>query len=182
LILKKLTDLKCPLELNDLLITSDDPSIGRPHIARAMVQKGYVKSIREAFLKYLKKGATAYMDKEKLHEAQAIQLIHQAGGIVILAHPGSLGYNSSEKLKNKIRKLKDLGLDGIEVYAPMNKGGTQDNLLKIARDLDLQISGGSDFHGSTKPELDLGCSKVPDKVYRQLEMYWKGTRKLKTKD
>jgi len=146
--------------------------IGRPHIARLLFEKGVVKNIQEAFEKYLKKGAPAYVPKSLLSPEEAISLILKAKGVPVLAHPVSLKL-PEEELFSYIKQLKSSGLKGIEAYYTEHTKEFTEFLLDLAKELDLLITGGSDFHGENKPDIKLGVGfgnlKVPDECFTQLK-------------
>jgi predicted metal-dependent phosphoesterase TrpH len=171
-ILKRLTELGKEVTKNELTNEAGDGSVGRPHIATIMVKKGYVKTIKEAFQHYLKNGAPAYFDRLRIPVTQAIDLIHVAGGIAILAHPSSLGFSSFEQMGIYIMQLKEIGLDGIEVWCPGQDEQMMHKMLTFARANLMVVSGGSDFHGNAKPEQQLGSVDVPDQVYIDLVKYY----------
>ena len=139
--------------------------IGRPHIARVLLQKGLVSSLDEAFHKYLKKGAVAYVDKFRFPPAKAIAMILQAGGIPVLAHPFSLNCPSWKDLFTLIRELKGYGLQGVEVLYPKHTDEQVRNYFSLVKELKLLYTGGSDFHGNNKENVDLlvgrGDLRVP---------------------
>lgn len=132
--------------------------IGRPHIAMALKEKGYVGSIREAFDKYIAQGGPAYVPRYKFPPAEAIALIHQAGGIAVLAHPGLI------KDEKTIAGIVDLGIDGVEVYYPEHNENQIKDYEKLAKDHGLLITGGSDFHGTDSMESHspLGAAGLSD--------------------
>ncbi len=117
-------------------------SIGRPHIARAMLAQGYVKSVPEAFDKYLTK-KSIYKSKVNLDAIEGIDLIHEAGGVAIVAHPRTIG----ERLEQTLKTLASAGLSGIEVYAEKYQDIHINYYLKLANQYGLIPSGGSDYHG-----------------------------------
>jgi hypothetical protein len=130
--------------------------VGRPHIARALVNKGYVSSIDEAFSRYLKKGAVAYVEKFRFPPEEAIAIIRRAGGIAVLAHPFTLGMDKPDELALLVRELAKMGLEGIEVFYP---GHTEDMVViyeGVAKRLGLVSTGGSDFHGNFRDHSYLG--------------------------
>jgi predicted metal-dependent phosphoesterase TrpH len=144
----------------------------RPHIARIMLDKGYVKSMHHAFIDYLSKGAPGFVEKVKYSDQEVIRLIKNNGGLSIAAHPHLMNYETFEELAKKILELQEMGLDGVEVYYP---GYTQNftlKLKKLAGESGLVISGGSDFHGTFKDNIELGSGRgdlnVPDAVYDAL--------------
>ncbi|MFN3505081.1 MAG: PHP domain-containing protein [Caldimicrobium sp.] len=129
--------------------------IGRPHFARLLVEKGVVKSFEEAFEKYLRKGAPAYVPKAILDPQVALEKILHSGGIPVLAHPITLKLKRDELIKY-LENLVELGIKGVEVfYSEHNKDFTQ-FLFEKAKYFKLLITGGSDFHGVNKPDIKLG--------------------------
>lgn len=179
-ILDRLSGLGINLSLEEVRKEAGKGSIGRPHIARVLMKQKYVASIEEAFERYLKTGAPAFIDKEKLTAPDAIELIHQAGGLTILAHPFSLGFNTYRELFDEILALKKLGLQGIEVYYTNYSRDMCRSLRRFAQGNGMLISGGSDFHGSNKPQVQLGSGsgnlEVPDSVYKDLHDFWRSGR------
>ncbi len=145
--------------------------IGRPHIANLLVKKGVVKSFEEAFEKYLKKGAPAYVPKALLSPQEAIELVLKAKGIPVLAHPVTLKLNYLE-LKNYLKELKDFGLMGIEAYYTEHSPEFTKVLLEYAKEFGFLVTGGSDFHGANKPDIKLGKGlgnlRVPFECYENL--------------
>jgi len=129
---------------------------GRPHVASVMVRKGHVGTVQEAFDRYLGKGAPAYVPKRKLPPEKALHLIARAGGIAVMAHPYSLNEADPERLEEIVRQLMSHGLAGMEVYCPRLTPGQTAEFLALARKLDLAVTGGTDFHGRIKPDLELG--------------------------
>ena len=130
--------------------------VGRPHIARALVNRGYVSSIDEAFSRYLKKGAIAYVEKFRFPPEEAIAIIRRAGGIAVLAHPFTLGMAKPDELSQLVRGLGEMGLEGIEVFYP---GHTEEMVViyeDVAKRLGLICTGGSDFHGNFRDHSYLG--------------------------
>jgi 3',5'-nucleoside bisphosphate phosphatase len=129
---------------------------GRPHIAAIMVEKGHVRRIQDAFDRYLRKGAPAYVVKVKLSTEVAIRLIRQAGGVPVLAHPHSLGENDADRLDGIIKSLVDQGLEGIEAYYPQHAPRQTRMFLDAATRYGLVATGGTDFHGANKPHVHMG--------------------------
>jgi predicted metal-dependent phosphoesterase TrpH len=133
--------------------------VGRPHIAAILHRKGYVSSIKDAFNKYLAPGGAAYFDKERLTPRRALEMIIDSGGIPVLAHPIQLRLESDEKLESIVRELIDLGLAGLEV---MHSDHTPDLVSKYTAMADrfgLLKTGGSDFHGTNKKDIELGSAR-----------------------
>lgn len=146
--------------------------IGRPHFARLLVEKGYVRTPDEAFEKYLRKGAPAYVPKALLEPKEAIEKILQAKGIPVMAHPITLKLTPTE-LSNYLRELKELGLRGVEAYYSEHNRDFTNFLLNEAQRLGFLITGGSDFHGANKPDIKLGRGfgnlKVPEECFERLK-------------
>lgn len=150
--------------------------IGRPHIARALVDAGCVASLKQAFDVYLGTTGAAYFPKERLSPRQAIECIHDAGGLATLAHPIQLRTTNFAHTQTVINHLKEAGLDGIEVWHS-DQGPRESALfLDMARKYDLVPTGGSDFHGHNKADVILGHGrdnvKVPVAVLEALEARW----------
>ena len=141
-------------------------SIGRPHIARALIEKSYVNSIKEAFAKYIGRGCPGYVPRYKFLPGEAVELIKNADGIAVLAHPGLV------KDKMKIREIIDLGIEGLEVYYPEHSPEQKKELLALAVRHKLLITGGSDYHGPDSHEgrAIMGSGGVSgellDKIYQ----------------
>ena len=129
--------------------------VGRPHFARVMIEKGHVASIQEAFDRFLKKGAAAYVEKARLSPAESIALIHEAGGVAVLAHPYQLKLESYEAADELVGELARVGLDGIEALYSRHSAAQRDSYSEIALRHDLLVTGGSDYHGSYKPDISL---------------------------
>lgn len=177
LILERLKDLNCPISQNELEKIGQGGQIGRPHIARAMVNRGYVKSIEEAFAHYLKKGAPAYVPKSILSSEKAITAIHQARGLAVLAHPMSLEFGTPSHLDELVAKWTEQGLDGIECYYSMHSRELINLSLSLCKKYDLVPTGGSDYHGKAKPKIMVGIGrgelKVPYSCVERLKERWK---------
>lgn len=154
--LDKLATLGLPLDPKDLYEDSEDNTIlTRAHIAKAMLKKGYINDRKEAFSRYIGDGKPAYVPKKHFTTKACIELIHEAGGLAVLAHPMLYGYDQKD-VTNVIRGLSSEGLDGVEcIYSTHSKDETA-HLLQICLNLKLFPTGGSDFHGKNKPLLDLG--------------------------
>jgi hypothetical protein len=155
-IVEKLQALGMAIELSEVKEAPEHGQIGRPHFAYTMVQKGYARNIQDAFDRYLGKGRPAYVEKFRFSPQEAMHFIKKAGGITVLAHPFTLKQPQPEDLDAVIGELKAKGLDGIEVYYPEHSDGQTKLYRSLAKKYGLVISGGSDFHGLTKDEVDLG--------------------------
>ena len=142
-------------------------SVGRPHIARAMVERGYVETVAEAFDRYIGKGRPAYVDRPTLTPTEAVELIHGAGGVAVVAHPLS---PLIPDLDAFLRRLAAVGLDGLEVYYGDYTPAQVAELREVARRHGLIATGGSDFHGiEVLPQYVLGGTSIPSSVVPALE-------------
>jgi predicted metal-dependent phosphoesterase TrpH len=135
-----------------------------------MIQKGYVRTIQDAFNSFLAKGAPAYVEKLRLSPEKAIDLIHRAGGVAVLAHPYQLKLPSLGAVDGLAAELAGLGLDGIEAIYSRHSEEERSAYSEVAVRHDLLITGGSDYHGTYKPDLSLVTGKGDLEVpYRLLE-------------
>jgi len=171
-IINRLNELGISISLDEVHEEAGGGQLGRPHIAHLMVKKGVVASIDEAFDRFLGTGKPAYVDKQRIECFTAIEIILEAGGIAVLAHPGLLDYKNDSQLDELIGKLKIAGIQGVEVYY---SGHTPDQRLlyaELARRHDLLMTGGSDFHGAIQPEIEMGSGQgdlfVPYELYEKL--------------
>ncbi len=158
-ILALLADLGLEISMDELKEISKGGQIGRPHIARAMVEKGYVRSVSDAFEKYLKRGAKAYAPKSILSPKEAIQVIRGAKGVPVLAHPFSLLSETREELDETVASLTDEGLMGLECYYSEHDDAFTSLCISLAKKYGLVVTGGSDYHGKAKPYIKLGRGK-----------------------
>lgn len=154
-IVRKLNALGVRITFEDVLAVAKDAAIGRPHVARAMVENGWAMDLRDAFDRYLGAGRPAYLDKRRIGIAEAIELVHRCGGIAVLAHPGSEGSLAW------IGALAGMGLDGVEVIHPSHSAEDRARLLALCDHFRLVPSGGSDSHGGTDGSRVVGSMKVP---------------------
>ncbi|MGC1121184.1 MAG: PHP domain-containing protein [Candidatus Methanofastidiosia archaeon] len=158
------------LEAMGILITKEpflqNAYLGRPHIARTMVEAGYCMTIDEAFEKFLKRGAPAYVERERLSEQETLTSITEAGGIPVLAHPVTV-----LDVEKTVERLCRLGLKGIEVFYPTHTDEDVARFTSMAKQHELLMTGGSDFHGLHKPHIDLGCMKVPYILLEKMKEY-----------
>jgi len=143
------------ITFEDVLAEAGEAAIGRPHVARAMVQNGWAMDLRDAFDRYLGAGRPAYLDKRRILIPEAIDLVHRCGGIAILAHPGGWG------TRDRIEALVGAGLDGIEVIHPSHSAEDRARLMALAEHFQLVSSGGSDSHGATDSGRVVGAMNVP---------------------
>ena len=171
-IIQKLNALGIKIDLNQVKQFSGKCQLGRPHIARYLVYKGFASSIDEVFDKYLGKGKSAYVEKFRISCQEAINLILNAGGLPVLAHPYLLKLGKGFDFEELIGELKSMGLKGIEIYYPEHPLESVRFYANIAREYNLFITGGSDFHGDIKPEIKLGSGLgdlfVPYEIYENI--------------
>jgi len=130
---------------------------GRPHIAEIMVREGYVRTIQEAFDRYLRKGAPAYVEKQKMSPQRAIEIILEADGAPVLAHPYSLNLHTESDMESVLTELISYGLAGVEVYYPRHTTPQIASYHGLAKKFHLAVTGGTDFHGANKPDIELGA-------------------------
>lgn len=154
-------------------IVADDPNavITRCHIAKQLEKKGYVSHLWDAFQTYIGDDCPYFVPREKFTPVQAVQLIKKAGGAAVLAHP--LLYKlTNDELHKLIEQLKPAGLDAIEAIYSSNKHGDEAYVRSLAKKYNLAISGGSDFHGANKPNIQLGSGKgnvqIPEELLKEL--------------
>ncbi len=173
MIIEKLNDVGVNISLKEVGHIAGDGQAGRPHIAEALIRKGYVRDIDDAFDRYLGTGKIAYVDKYRIPCAEAIALIHRAGGAAVLAHPGLIRPRNQWPIENLIAELARLGLDGIEVFYPEHSAATTGFLQDVADRCTLIKTGGTDFHGDLKPTVGIGIAdggfSVPFDCFKDLE-------------
>ena len=171
-IIKRLNELGFKISLEDVNLTVADGQLGRPHIAHAMLKKGFVESMDEAFDKFLGAGKPAYVDKERIGCEEAIKMIRGARGVPVLAHPALLNIDDDWQMDELIRNLIKIGMRGIEVYYPEHSSEQTQLYKELAIKYDLLMTGGTDFHGSITPKIKMGTGKgklfIPYKLYEQL--------------
>jgi len=161
-IVDRLNALGVRIELTAVLEQAAGGAVGRPHIARAMIAEGWAVDFRDAFERYLGNNRPAYVAKDRLPMADAISLIHRAGGLAILAHPASGG------TRDRIAALAQDGLDGVEVRHPSHSSEDIARLSALVDHFSLVPSGGSDWHGAAEGARTLGMMRVPaDWLHRQ---------------
>lgn len=157
-ILRKFDDLGIHIPEEDLGNRPGE-AVGRPHIARWLVRQGVVSSIREAFDRYLNVGEICYFDREKISQKKCLAMIRGAGGTAVLAHPMRYEFLGRGDLERLIRKLMNFGLQGLECYYTSHTPEETRYLESLAREYNLIRTGGSDYHGTTKPDHRLGLGK-----------------------
>ncbi len=166
-VVEKLNQLGLDISYEEVKTKSGAGSVGRPHIAAVLVDKGYVSSTKDAFDRYLADGAPAYVERESPESSEAIAWIREAGGVPVLAHPHWTKKQGAE-LVEMCSTLKEAGLMGIEVFYSTHTKRQTSEYLELARKLDLLMTGGSDFHGDAKPGIYVGRGKGDLKVTDKL--------------
>ena len=160
----KINALGVPLKAEDVFALANCKSPGRPHVARTLVRHGQCRTLDEAFERFLKKGRPAWVPKAKMSALEAIELIHQAGGLAVLAHPG-LNRND-----NAIPDLVAAGLDGIECFHTKHPPATSQHYLVLAEKHNLLITGGSDCHGMSKGKPLIGTVRLAREHFEKLKL------------
>jgi predicted metal-dependent phosphoesterase TrpH len=154
----RLAALGLPIAVDTLALETSalsGRSIGRPHVARAMVAAGHVTNVQEAFDRWLAHGRPGFVPRGGTSSEAVIGVIHDAGGIASLAHPGKLG------LEPRLKALAHAGLDAVEVFHPDHDAALVDRYRGLARELDLLMTGGSDFHGDPAHGREPGGVSLP---------------------
>jgi len=154
-IVVRLNELGVRIEFSAVLEQSAGGAIGRPHIARAMIAEGWATDFRDAFDRYLGNGRSAYVGKDRLPVRDAIELIHRAGGLAVLAHPAHAG------TRERVAAFVAEGIDGVEVRHPSHSAEDTARLLALVEHFSLVPSGGSDWHGASDGPRTLGMMRVP---------------------
>lgn len=148
-------------------------SVGRPHMAAVLVRKGYVETIQEAFERYLAKGTPGYADRPRLTPEEGIGLARASGGVPILSHAHTLGVDNRFQFADLMDRLTAAGLIGIETHYGAYDADGRRSMETIARRFGLSPSGGSDYHGTYKPDVKLGSGKfalpIPSDILEELE-------------
>jgi predicted metal-dependent phosphoesterase TrpH len=160
---ERLAELGMPIDPERVFALVQEGSAGRPHVARVMVERGYVKTVREAFDKYLAAGKPGHVQRKKLTPEDAVRILRRAGGVPVFAHPGLADRDAI------IPSLVAAGLMGIECiyseHSPAQRGG----YVELCRQHNLVVTGGSDFHGPTVRAAVLGNPPVPLAVWEALQ-------------
>lgn len=158
----RLNKLGVPLQAESVFALANCRSPGRPHVARALVQGGFCRTLDEAFERFLRKGKPAWVPKFKISAVAAIGLIHHAGGLAVMAHPGL------NKTDDVIPHLVEAGLDGLECFHTKHSTAMTAHYLELAEYHGLAVTGGSDCHGLSKGKPLIGTIKVPYKLVQHL--------------
>ena len=163
-IVARLADLGIDIDWERVLALASGGTIGRPHIAQAMLERGYIASLQEAFTKYIGNEGIAHVERKKLTPTEAVELIIKANGLPFIAHLADIKY-----LDSFAHQLKQLGLAGIEIYYPHYSPSKIARLKALAKKYDLITSGGSDYHGLDNTiGADIGSADLPQEAIEQL--------------
>jgi 3',5'-nucleoside bisphosphate phosphatase len=154
-IVQRLNGLGVQVEMSAVLAQAGTGALGRPHVARALIAEGWAVDSRDAFDRYLGAGRPAYVAKEQLEMRDAIAMIHAAGGLAVLAHPGAAA------TRERLESLRTQGLDGVEVKHPGHSSSETARIRALIDQLGLLPSGGSDWHGAADGPRTIGMMQVP---------------------
>jgi predicted metal-dependent phosphoesterase TrpH len=166
-IVEKLNELGIDVTLDQVQTAAAGAMVGRPHVARVLIDKGYVKTVQDAFVRYLRSDAPAFVPKQRAKAPEAIDAIHAAGGLASLAHASLLRCANDAELTQAIAQLAEAGLDALEAWHDDHTAAMVEKCRAFAKRFDLLITGGSDYHGANK-SVALGSQRVPYEVYEQL--------------
>ncbi|WP_066686154.1 PHP domain-containing protein [Christensenella intestinihominis] len=144
------------IEFADVERFAKGNTLGRPHVALALIEKGYASDLQDAFTRYLNEEGSCYVQRRKLNPQQAIEMILKTGGIPVLAHPKFVRADNIETLT---AELKEMGLGGIEAYYPAHSDADVERYLGIAKRHGLLVTQGSDYHGAMRPYAAIACEK-----------------------
>jgi len=171
-ILKRLNAMGLMLNMNEISAFAGENNVGRLHFAQALMARGYVRNTHEAFDKYLARGKSGYANRLRFKPIGGVEMIRQAGGIAVLAHPFTLNLGK-QALADCVGKLAQAGLQGIEIYYPQHSPKMVRQYLDLAKQFHLIATGGTDFHGTPMPDIKLGrgfgALNVPNAVLEQLD-------------
>lgn len=163
LMVERLCALGFPIDARRVDELAAGGSLGRPHVARALVEAGHAASVQDAFDKFLRPGKAAYVEKERFQIEEAVALIRATGGVTSIAHPTL--YPDGERI---VPALLDAGIDGVEVFHPQVDDAARERYSSIARFRGKMLTGGSDDHGSVKTKETLGTIRVPEELIRPI--------------
>ncbi len=162
-IVAKLNELGINLSMETVRDIAGKASVGRPHVAEALLKEEYVRTFDEAFARFLGYHASAYVPKSHFDVDHAIDLLHRVGGLAVLAHPGTLKHDEY------IPDFVEMGLDGVEAHHQKHNRNAVAHYKNIAKKYDLFYSGGSDCHGPRKGKILIGTVKVPYLCYERMK-------------
>jgi predicted metal-dependent phosphoesterase TrpH len=175
-VLAKLAELGVPVtEAEVLEQVGESPSVGRPHIADALIKAGHVQDRQEAFDRFLADGGPAHVARYAIDLERAVDLVHAAGGVAVIAHPWGRGREHLLPPAFLASLVRDHQLDGIEVDHQDHDEQTRQQLKALTAELGLLATGSSDYHGTGKLDHELGCNTTAPEVYAELERRLKAT-------
>ncbi len=157
-IIERLAVLDCPIDMEELRRVAGAGLIGRPHFAKLLIEKGLVHNMEEAFRCYLGAEGKAYIPRRSMELAAAVTMLHQAGGVAVVAHPFTLGYNEKE-LGAEVAEMAAAGLDGLEVFYPKHSKAFIQKLRLLTGQHGMIETGGSDYHSSIYTNATLADGK-----------------------
>lgn len=174
-IIEKLNAIDIPITFEDVQRNARGETLGRPHVALALMEKGYAAGLQDAFNKYLNESGLCYVQRRKLNAREAMEIIAAAGGTPVLAHPKFIRTNNFSQL---IGEMVHDGLKGIEAYYPVHTDKDIKRFVTIANRYDLLVTGGSDYHGKMREGAAIACEKRMGPAFRRsvdmlTEMYAK---------
>ncbi|MGI9584328.1 MAG: PHP domain-containing protein [Acidimicrobiia bacterium] len=173
LIIEKLNNLGYAVTIEDVRRHAKGPSVGRPHIADALIEKGYIETRDEAFVDLLQDGGAVYVERTRLTAEDAIGIARREGGVPVIAHPATITA-TSEEYSELFSELTDIGLGGIEAHHSMHTIALRNHLTDVAGELGIAATGGSDYHGASKREYRIatgvGDLRVPDQALSDLDV------------
>lgn len=173
LMIKKLRDLGMDITHEEVAREAGDGLVGRPHMARLMIQKGYVSSIAEAFDRFLGRDKPAFVDKFRLDCEKALDVIHNAGGISVLAHPVTVNLDNGQTMDTLVETMANMGLNGLETYYTTHTSEDIEHYLCLADKFRLIVTGGSDYHGTLKNNIQMGRGNgslnVPYELFAKIQ-------------
>jgi predicted metal-dependent phosphoesterase TrpH len=170
-IVAKLNEMGVAVTMEEWENEAKGAVLGRPQLAAILLRKGYVSSIKQAFDKYIGQGAPAYFDKEWLTPKQALERIGASGGVAVLAHPIQLRTENDAQLDRVVKDLVDLGLAGLEIIHSDHDAAWVEKVTRLADKYKLLKTGGSDFHGTNKKDIQLGVAngrRIPRELFDAL--------------
>jgi predicted metal-dependent phosphoesterase TrpH len=162
---ESLQEMGIGIELDDVLQVAGRGSVGRPHVAEALVRAGVCATCEEAFRRYLRRGRPGYIPREKPSPTEAIEIVRRVGGCPVLAHPGLVRGRA-----RIVSEIAELGVEGVEVYHPKHSLATVESIRAEAQRLGLVVTGGSDSHGPGGVDpVPIGAANVPDACMEALQ-------------
>jgi predicted metal-dependent phosphoesterase TrpH len=169
-VLAKLAELGVPVSEAEVMAqVGESPSVGRPHIADALIKAGHVRDRQEAFDRFLADGGPAHVHRYAIEVDRGVDLVHEAGGLAVIAHPWGRGREHVLPPSVLEALVRDHGLDGVEVDHQDHDFETRRQLRTLADSLGLLATGSSDYHGTGKLDHDLGCNTTDPTVFNEMQ-------------